>query len=132
MNSIDFSEKRQYARVALKCRVVGRIEEEGPFSKEFTAIGKNLSAEGILFTSKKQFTTGNTLSLQMSFPDESAPIAIRGKVKWCVPLIEAGERSVFFDTGVWFLNLDRNHLRILIKYVCGNLIEDLNLNKEPL
>jgi len=111
----------------MKSRIMARTKKNGALvpDGEFCALGKNIGAEGILFISEKKLAPGTKLDMKIDFPDDRDSLTIDGEVRWCVRVEKLGERPEFYDTGVRFLTLDKNHLRMLIKYVCGNMAEDL-------
>ncbi|HNX91091.1 MAG TPA: PilZ domain-containing protein [Candidatus Omnitrophota bacterium] len=129
MSPFDFSEKRHSARLALKCRISVRIEGKDSGAKNFSAIGKNISTDGILFASKQQLTAGDTILMTLSFPGEETKedqLLLRGAVKWCSPIFEGTVKTGFYDTGIRFVDLDQANLKFLVKYVCGNLTEGIS------
>ena len=127
MDTIDYSEKRKYGRIAMQSRIIACAKKKDGSSaaKEFQALGKNIGAEGILFISSERLEPGTKLTMKIDFPGEEHPIPIEGEVKWCRHAEKHGEVPEFFDTGVKFLGINKNHLQMLIKYVCGNLAGDL-------
>lgn len=127
MDTIDYTEKRKYARIAMQSRIIACVKKKDGDStaKAFQALGKNIGAEGIFFISGEKLEPGTKLTMNIDFPRERHPITIEGEVKWCHHAENHGETPEFFDTGVKFLGIDKNHLRMLIKYVCGSLAGDL-------
>jgi len=127
MRPLPFTERRKYARIAIKSKVLACLEDAGINScfEEFRAIGKNIGAEGILFVSEKQLRSGTILTLKIDFPGDQDTLKIKGEVRWCYPSTEVGKSPPFYDTGVKFLEINKEHIRRLIKYVCGDMTEDL-------
>ena len=116
-------ERRKYARLDIRSKVNFSIietpEDETPPDR-FRAIGKNIGVEGILITSDEELDTGMILDLEIYFPDKTGPVYLEGEVKWCKPLKGDDEKGKY-DIGVKFLAVDKNHVVMLVKYVCGNL-----------
>ena len=127
MNHLDSTEKRKYARISIQSRILACVENpnDAKRGKEFFALGKNIGAEGIQFISETKLEAGSKLSMKIDFPDDQDSLTIEGEVRWCRRVKKLGEHPEFYDTGVRFLKIDRDHLRMLIKYVCGNLTEDI-------
>ena len=125
MGDKGFIEKRKYARLDIRSKVNFSIKETDKDGKElisdrFRAIGKNIGVEGILFTCNKEIKPGTVLDLEIFFPDREDPVYIQGEVKRCVPAKEESE----FDIGLQFLSVDKNHVLMMIEYVCGKLGND--------
>jgi len=129
MKNDPFSEKRKYARLALRSIVVFRVlDKKGkPASERSCATGKNIGAAGILFISPETLAPGTMLTMEISLPGNSAPIDLKGKVKWCIPSRDGGSGK--FDIGVEFTNIGKEHLRLLVEYVCGSLSGDILKNR---
>lgn len=125
MNLDSYSEKRHYARVALKSHITACLNEEKKDPVTFSAIGKNIGVEGMLLTSEKKLRPGKILALDILFPGETVPIKIKGQIRWCASLKENKDQPGPFDTGIQFIDITRNHLRLLVKNVCGSLSEDM-------
>jgi hypothetical protein len=60
--------------------------------------------------------------MEIFLPEKDSPVYITGKVRWCRASVLEGKKG--FDTGVQFDTINRNHVLMLIKYVCGNLSSD--------
>ena len=121
----DRSERRKYARLEIMSNVTFRLMEtpqENEPADRFRGIGKNIGAEGLLFFSDKELEQETRLEMEIFLPGKEAPVYITGSVRWCRASVMDGKKG--FDTGVKFDTINRNHVLMLIKYVCGNLSVD--------
>ncbi|MEA3489089.1 MAG: PilZ domain-containing protein [Candidatus Omnitrophota bacterium] len=126
MKDERFVEKRKYARLDLRSEVEVRIHDdakEGRSSAAFRAVGKNVGVEGICISCGKELHPGTVVDLKMFFSDSSCPVRIKGEVRWCSSSGEAVENGGF-DIGVRFLKIDRNHVALMVKYLCGKLADE--------
>ena len=118
-------EKRKYARLDIRSKINFSIKEtpnkETP-QKRFRGIGKNIGAEGLLFSCDKQLNKGTLLALEILLPKKTDPIYISGEVRWCKEKTSSDNNT--YDIGVKFSSINKNHVLMLIKYVCGNLSVD--------
>ena len=107
-------ENRQYGRYDMKVDIFFRVAYEfetdlryqilnkkkrGPFTK-YPARSRNVSAEGISFTSGKKLNIGDILKLEMYLPERKKPIFLNGSVIWTQTLDSAEADEFKFDTGV--------------------------------
>ena len=124
MTPDDYREKRKYARLDLRSKINFSITEtphsEAPTGR-FKGIGKNIGAEGLLFSSDKELKKGMLLDMEIFFPGKPDPVYISGEVRWCAP---DRKEPHLFDVGIKFNSINKNHVLMLIQYVCGNLSVD--------
>lgn len=121
------AEKRKYARLELMSKVNFSLVETGaePIpAKRFRAIGKNIGVEGLLFTADKELEKGMLLDLEIFLPDRADPVYIEGEVRWCRPSSVQTTKKAAYDAGIKFLTINKSHVLMLIKYVCGSLAVD--------
>jgi len=120
-----FQEKRKYARLDIRSKINFSIQEtpdkETP-KERFRGIGKNIGAEGLLFSCDKKLGEGTLLDLEILFPEKTDTIFISGEVRWCKENTSSDKNT--YDIGVKFSSINKNHVLLLIKYVCGNLSVD--------
>ena len=83
------TEVKIYFHVAydIKTKVRFRLIDKAhhPASPQYAAISKNVSAEGICFTSQKKLQKGDLLFLEVFIPDGRDAIPMHGEVRWCEP-----------------------------------------------
>lgn len=107
-----FEEKRKYKRydtevevyfrvsfdikTVVKFMVVGKDKRQ-EYHKKYSALSKNVSAEGLCFCSEKKLGKGDILKLEVYLPDHKHPILMEGEVRWSMP---AAESKDGFNTGV--------------------------------
>lgn len=125
MHFSSHKEKRKYARVALQSIIKAQVVEgNDPSGEQFEGVGKNIGVEGMLLTSEKKLSPGKMLHIDIIFPGETDPVSIRGQIRWCASLSEGINNGGPYDMGVQFIDITRNHLRLLVKNVCGSLSEE--------
>jgi len=121
------AEKRKYARLELMSRVNFSVveigAEPGP-AKRFRAVGKNIGVEGLLLTADKELEKGMLLDLEIFLPNKTDPVYIEGEVRWCRPSAVQKTKKTAYDAGIKFLTINKSHVLMLIKYVCGSLAAD--------
>lgn len=73
-------------------------------SPQYTAVSKNVSAEGICFSSGKELHKGDCLFLEVLLPGSKTFIPMDGEVRWCR---KAGTKfRPKFDVGVKLIKVD--------------------------
>ena len=77
-----------------------------PLLRKYSALSKNISAEGICFSTGKKLNPGDLLKLEIYLPQEANPICMDGEVRWCtnIPSL-AGESESKFDVGIRLLTV---------------------------
>ncbi len=109
MHAGGFIEKRRYVRfdiaAKVKFQVIPQDKNEAP-SQTVTAISKNLSFEGIRFTSEKKLETNVMLKLEINLPLQLKPLVIEGQVKWCQSLMQPDGKELF-ETGVKLFTIEK-------------------------
>lgn len=68
--------------------------------RKYLAISKNISVEGICFTSFKKLEQGDILHLEVYVPGSKEPVYMEGEVRWCHPTDEKEQDEGKYDTGV--------------------------------
>lgn len=67
-----------------------------------TALTQNISAGGLLFRTQEILSIGTLLNVRLSIPSISKPIKIKTKVV----RVDSTRRSNFYDTALFFLEID--------------------------
>lgn len=99
------TELKVYFRVTydIKTRVRFRIlhiNGEKHLSRKYLGLSRNISVEGLCFTSKKKLERGDILLLEVDLPNTRVPIQMEGRVKWSKRLKTKTTRPDLFHTGV--------------------------------
>ena len=90
-------EKRDNIRFDTEVRIYFNVDYELETKVEFQVINKkndslsekhiaysrNISAEGLCFTSEVKLHETDNLNLEVYLPDSDTPIPMKGEVKWC-------------------------------------------------
>jgi len=133
MENNNFIERRKYERIALRSRVNFRITSspEAPEGSvtEYQATGKNLGVAGILISSDKELTPGTLVEIAIFLPGRDEPVRNKGQVRWCCEAESSANASGAFDAGIKFLTIDKEYVMLLLKYVCGDLEDEIIKNR---
>lgn len=68
--------------------------------RKHQATSKNVSAQGLCFTSQAQLHAGDILDLDVYPPGSRKPVLMQGEVRWSQPSPSALSTEKKFDTGV--------------------------------
>jgi len=85
-------------------------------SKKYSGSGKNISVEGLGFTSPKQLHQGDTLDLEVYLPEDNHPIHMQGEVRWSE---KKSSRRFFhsdFETGVKLISIEGKPVQNSIRF----------------
>ncbi len=129
MESVDPVERRQYSRVPLDLEIEIYHIHDGDPDPGVSAVpcrGRDVSGGGISFYGRSRYEHENLLRLQIPLQLEEQPenenigsLKVMGKVVWCKKQPESGD----YLTGVQFLNIYEQDLKILNDFVQGRLHE---------
>ena len=73
------------------------IDKKGKTSSpKYTALSRNVSAEGLCFTSDKKLAPGDYLHLEVLLPGGKESVPMEGNVRWC----QKSKTPKKYDTGV--------------------------------
>lgn len=122
------AERRRYARLDVNTKVNFMVKGKKEVStKNLSAISKNISIEGICFTSKNQLKTGDNLQLELFLPAEPEPLLLKGEVKWCRPIDKPeGKSPTDFEIGVKLHTLKESDESRYMQYVLDKMMERLS------
>ncbi len=112
------NDRRRYPRYTIKAKVYFEVvyeiktkvryqilnRDDKSAYRKYLATGKNISAQGIAFTSFKKLNVGDRLFLEVYPPGSSTPILMEGEVCWSESITKKQEQS--FDTGVRLLSVE--------------------------
>jgi len=85
-------------------------------SERYPAVSKNVSAEGLCFSSDKQLEKGDMLYLELYLPSRKQPIRMEGFVRWSQPELSKQTKRTEFDTGVKLTNVEDKSVMASICY----------------
>ncbi len=99
----------------VRFRVIDKIKNKA-LTKKYEALSKNVSAEGLCFSSVKQLNEGDVLYLEVYLPVPAEkkvslpkrfkkPILMEGEVRWSESLGKL-KRQTLYDTGVKLITVD--------------------------
>jgi uncharacterized protein (TIGR02266 family) len=66
----------------------------------------NLSAGGACLQVRRPLGPGECVHLAFELPPDESPVSVAGRVVWCTPEEERGERGRFCELGVQFTDAD--------------------------
>jgi hypothetical protein len=113
--NIRRKERRKYERYDTEAKVYFRVRydlktkvefqlidksKKRLLSKKYPGISRNVSAEGMRFSSDKKLRKGTDLYLEVYLPKRKDPIYMTGEVKWSKKLFIYPKDAYEFDTGV--------------------------------
>ncbi len=76
-----------------------------PSSRKYSGFTRNISTQGVCFSSQVQLTEGVDLEMQI-FIKDAAPIELQGKVRWNKLTLVDNEGKKHFDTGVQLISVN--------------------------
>jgi hypothetical protein len=110
-----FQERRKYPRYTTDIKLYFRVhyslktkvkfqlinkDSDKFLSKKYFGISKDVSAEGLRFSSVKKLRKGNQLYLEMYLPRRREPVWMVGEVRWSKQLFSRSSSAHKYDTGV--------------------------------
>ncbi|MBN2097866.1 MAG: PilZ domain-containing protein [Candidatus Omnitrophica bacterium] len=122
-------ERRKYVRFNVQTKVNFQVvpeKKESAPSTRVEGISKNISAEGICFSSEKKLTPGSKLELEIFLPNEPEPLLLMGEVKWSEASGQQQTGKTLYDTGVQLFNIAPNDENRYVKYVVDKMMECLS------
>ncbi len=113
-------DRRKYSRFEMGAKIYfqviypfeTRIEykilenKQNPSSQEkHSALSKNISVEGLCFTSRHKLEAGNKILLDVYLPDQSEPLQMVGEARWSKMNSAGIKQGTTFDTGIKLLSV---------------------------
>lgn len=104
------TEVKIYFRVhySLKTKVKFQLinqDSDKSLSKKYFGLSRDISAEGMRFSSPKKLRKGNRLYLEMYIPKRREPVWMMGEVRWSKKLLAPPKPPYTYDTGVKLTNI---------------------------
>lgn len=121
-------DKRKYVRLNLETRVrvePARRKKKAELARKVEGITKNISVEGICFTSESKFKPGTKITVEVFLPEERKSVHLKGEVRW-INSIPQEEGKETFDTGVKLYTIDKKDENRFIEFVCDKMTERLS------
>ncbi len=88
----------------LETKIQFRVKQDAALSPEtYTAVGVNVSVEGLCFRSTRQLERGAGLLLDVYVPSATTPIRMEGRVKWSQP---SEHQKGEYETGVRLMTVN--------------------------
>lgn len=117
---IEDSERRKYVRFSYPFFIRIRRKEKNEefekkgqpiitfkeFKEDNISISKNISVQGICFTTSKDYPVGTYVVLEIFSPTRKIPFNMLAKVRWRNKRIVGESSECMYDTGVEFLKID--------------------------
>ncbi len=91
-------------------------EIEKALSKKYSALSKNISAEGLRFSSDKKVKNGDSLYLELYLPKQKKPVCMTGEVRWSKAIPGETGKGHRFDTGVKLITISGEPVSSSIYY----------------
>jgi len=104
------TEAEIYFRVhySLKTKVEFQLvkkDHKEHLSKKYFGLTKDISAEGLRFSSTKKLYRGNRIYLEMYLPGRREAVCMNGIVRWSRRLRRHRRRALEYDSGVKLVNI---------------------------
>jgi len=81
--------------------------EGASLAEKYPACCKNVSAEGLCFTSMKKLKSGEAVHLELYLQEQDVPICMEGEVRWSQVFVgNEEEEDALFDTGVRLISVE--------------------------
>lgn len=94
--------------------------------KQYLAVSRNISAEGLCFVSHKNVAIEDNLYMEVYLPNAVEPISMTGMVKWCDPVSESST-YVLGDKK----NKQMYHIGVILNLVDGESVgESVHFDEE--
>ena len=116
-------ERRKYVRIGSDVGI--KVEAVEKTDQPLMGRARNISAEGICFSSDRELNPGDTLRLEFFVPQDSKPIRLKGEVVWSSKM-EDTKNPNRFDTGVKLLDISKTDENRFLVYVCDKMVDDLS------
>ena len=91
-------------KTKVKFQLIGQDSDKSS-AKKYFGLSRDVSAEGLKFSSSKKLRKGNHLYLEMYIPKRREPIWMLGEVRWSNKLLVHSKPPYKFDTGVKLTNI---------------------------
>ena len=85
-------------------------------AEKYSALSKNISAEGVCFVSQEELREGTMLDLEIYLPKASVPVLMVGQVRWSRKFLSEGKVVGCFETGVKVLTVNEKSIGSSIYY----------------
>jgi hypothetical protein len=91
-------------KTLVQFRILDRLHRQVSPQK-YSALSKNISAEGLCFTSPKVLTKDDILILEVYLPEQSQPILMEGEVRWSKKA-ESDPEDKKMDSGIRIISVN--------------------------
>lgn len=113
-------ERRKFIRLEIPVEVHFIFESDDHVYHSNT---KNISAEGIRFTSIANAPRGSSVKLEIRLLNSPNPIHANGKVIWCKRL--SLEDGAPYDVGIEFNTIEEDNKNTFLKFLCDVIYEQI-------
>ena len=124
------NEKRQHPRYETKVKVYFEIDydletnvkfqmigpDEGVSSRQYSGVSKNVSVEGMCFSSDIKLNKGEKLKVEVYLPASKEPIHMEGEVRWSKSNSSDKGSKKAFDTGLRLVSVEGKRVVDTIHY----------------
>ncbi|MBI5150781.1 MAG: PilZ domain-containing protein [Candidatus Omnitrophica bacterium] len=101
-------------RTKVRFQLFDRLKKKA-ISQKYSALSKNVSAEGISFVSSHPPKKGDYLNLEVYLPTATQPVVMEGEVRWS-RLIARDKEGKVFQTGVLLKKVNNNPIHDTIYF----------------
>ncbi len=140
---IGDSERRKYVRLSYPFFIRVRKKEKNEeleksgqpviafkeFKEDNISISKNISVQGICFTTSKDYPIDTPVVLEIFSPTRKIPFNMLAKVKWRNKRVAGKSSGYVYDTGVEFLKIDADgEFHDLLEHLVDSKLERVRLD----
>ena len=103
------TEAKIYFQVAYSLETLVKFQvvdkDKNLLSEKYSALSRDLSADGVCFISGRKLEKGDGLLLELYLPKQATPISMTGEVHWSEPVPDKKD-PLEFATGVKLISVD--------------------------
>ena len=115
----NYKEKRKYERYGTEAEIFFSVsydiktvvkfqvvEERKTTDKKYSALSRDISIEGLNFTSDKKLKKGDLLLIELYPPGSKEPVYMGGEVAWCQPLPYKKDGKEIYQAGIKLISVN--------------------------
>lgn len=91
-------------------------KKEKTLSKKYSALSRNVSAEGLCFIARRKLKKGDYLNLEIYLPSATEPVRMTGEVRWSRTAEDGGKEKDAYQTGVLLKTVEDKPIAQTIRY----------------
>lgn len=117
-------ERRRFIRLEVPIELKYIVEDD-PSQKRRRVATKDLSCDGLRFTSEHKINEGSMIDLNLTVPGANNPVHIKGKAIWSKKI--SGEDDAPFEAGIEFVQIEEDNKNTFLKYLCDLIYNETKI-----